>query len=820
MAAAETARLIASLELKDQFSKQLGAAEGRLGSFGKTLDHTSGRAYKAGTQIGTGIKAGVAIAVAGIGAIGSLLVLSAKEGQHAADVQNVYNKAIQNSGKITGAYVKALDAQALALSNLTGQDDELIRSEQTRLIQMGLTGQQIQKLLPLILDAAQSTGRDLDSVTLAVGRAVQGSATSLGRLGIIVPKIAKATKSAALITLEQKEALVKVEIAQAKANGTFEKSVKSALEHKKAVLDAAIAQQKYTDSTKKATGATSNFDTVLGALKPFSGVNAALSQSLDVKLKVFRERLQDIREEAGIKLLPSLVKITDVVTKSVLPAFQSFIDSILPSAIKGLEQLGDFLASGGAAKAFSSFFDTAKAAAPIFQKTAEATFTIVKAAVSLFSSLPAGIQQLAVGAFAVNKLTGGLVTNIAGGIFDAFKGLRGSTPATPMFVKEVGLPGGVPGAPAVGGLLPALGNIATKLGGLALVIGGLQGLQAGINTGGPTGAAIGSAGGAAVIGGAALLLGPLGAIAASIGVVGKTLIDIRGNSATQGQSIADAIGKQISGGATTADLQTSLAAVNQGINDIQANPLNVLVAGDALDQLRAQRDLLQRQIDQGLDSPAHIGTAVADKLLDSPLGKISPATITAGITAGLRNEFRQMIAAIKSNKPADVVAGIRKAVDQLITKAGGSVSTTKETISALRTALGNTHDPKLQATIRAALSKVEAKLPGREYAARAQRQLDGMLSDGKLSTSELKKIKGVEQALKDRGLPHAADVIGRHIDSAKRAQVAAAHNTSEAIRKKRLAVTVNNSINTHVTVNSRDVFTRQRQYSKLFATAQ
>jgi hypothetical protein len=775
MAAAETARLIASLELKDQFSKQLGAAEGKLGSFGKTLDHTSGRAYRAGTQIGTGIKAGVAIAVAGIGVIASQVAVGLNSLVKLDDVVTQTNAVLRSTKGAAGENADAIRDLANKYEDLNATiDDTVIQSGENLLLTFtNIRKQAFEPTLLAALNMNQALGggeAGLQGTIQKLGKALNDPVkglTALGRVGITFTK-------------QQKDQI----LTAVKAGDTF-----------------------------KAQGI------ILAELnKRFGGSFLAGGTTTTGKVAKFRDAIDDLQRTLATALLPVLGKVADKLS--------TFLND--PKVVKAVSDLGNSiaglfsdenLAEGG--KILGTLFDTAKAAAPVLRGAAEAMLGIVKTAVGLFRSLPEGIQQLAIGAFAVNKLTGGLVTNIAGGIFDAFKGLRGSTPATPMFVKEVGLPGGLPPAAGLGTrLLPLLGTIATKLGGLALVIGGLEGLKAGISTGGPTGAAIGAAGGAAVIGGAALLAGPLGAIAASIGVVGKTLIDIRGQSASQGQSIADAIGKQISGGATTADLQTSLAAVEQGINDIQANPLNVLVAGDALDQLRAQRDLLQRQIDQGLDSPAHIGTAVADKLLDSPLGKISPATITAGITAGLRNEFRQMIAAIKSNKPADVVAGIRKAVDQLITKAGGSVSTTKETISALRTALGNTHDPKLQATIRAALAKVEAKLPGREYAARAQRQLDGMLSDGKLSTSELKKIKGVEQALKDRGLPHAADVIGRHVDSAKRAQVAAAHNTSEAIRKKRLAVTVNNSINTHVTVNSRDVFTRQRQYSKLFATAQ
>ncbi len=252
MAVAETARLIASLELKDLFTKSVDNATKSLGKLDKSIDGTQGRAYKAGQQIGTGIKRGLVIAVGAATGLTALFIKIAKEGQHAADVQAIFANAVARSGKITRENVAALNAQSLALSNLTGMDDEQIKSEQTRLIQMKLSSKQILTLLPLILDAAKSTGRDLDSVTLAVGRATQGSATSLGKLGIIIPKTAKKSKDA--------------------------------------------------------------FGDVVKALQAFQGTNAALAGSIDVKLSVFRERLQDIREEAGIKLLPALTRIIDTVT--------------------------------------------------------------------------------------------------------------------------------------------------------------------------------------------------------------------------------------------------------------------------------------------------------------------------------------------------------------------------------------------------------------------------------------------------------------------------------------------------------------------------
>ena len=58
---------------------------------------------------------------------------------------------------------------------LGGVDDELIKSTQTRLIQMGATGKQVADVTPLILDMSKATGKDLLTSTLAVGKALGGN---------------------------------------------------------------------------------------------------------------------------------------------------------------------------------------------------------------------------------------------------------------------------------------------------------------------------------------------------------------------------------------------------------------------------------------------------------------------------------------------------------------------------------------------------------------------------------------------------------------------------------------------------------------------
>src|SRR4029077_300868 len=138
-------------------------------------------------------------------------------------------------------------------------------------------------------------------------------------------------------------------------------------------------------------------------------------------------------------------RLVDVTAQHLVPAFGEFINAILPSAIAGLDQLASFLEGGGATEAVNTTLKLARDLAPAIQRAAEVTGTIVKASVDLFRSLPPELQGLLVGGLALNKLTGGLVTNVAGGLIEAIVSKitqRGSTPAPPLFVAAV--TGGLP----------------------------------------------------------------------------------------------------------------------------------------------------------------------------------------------------------------------------------------------------------------------------------------------------------------------------------------------------------------------------------------
>jgi len=173
---------------------------------------------------------------------------------------------------------------------------------------------------------------------------------------------------------------------------------------------------------------------------------------------------------------------------------------------------------------------------------------VIRTAVGAFTSLPPDIQKLLVAGFAVNKLTGGLVTNIAGGIFGALKAM--TVRASIVNVSGGVVNGGGAGGPGVVG------------GGTSKLVKGLAGLS----------------------------------ILADIGAVIATQQAVSGESSAQAQAVTETARVYLASSPTTDQLAMSLAAVDTGIDRLQSNPLYVLVQGSALDELRKTRAAIVAQI--------------------------------------------------------------------------------------------------------------------------------------------------------------------------------------------------------------------------------
>ena len=132
-----------------------------------------------------GSLASTALLGVGVAAVAGAAV-SIKAAIEANDAHLKLQNTFANNASLADSSVAAFEAQADALRDLTGVDDEAIISGQALLGQFDLTGAQVMELTPLIVDLSEKMDIDLQAAAKAVGKATAGSSGILSRYGIVL----------------------------------------------------------------------------------------------------------------------------------------------------------------------------------------------------------------------------------------------------------------------------------------------------------------------------------------------------------------------------------------------------------------------------------------------------------------------------------------------------------------------------------------------------------------------------------------------------------------------------------------------------------
>lgn len=189
--AGKTLTIILAADIS-RLSRGLRSAQGDLDTF-------DGRVNRLGSQISGSL---VPAAIGAAAAVGTLAVAMAVQGVQGALADEA---AVAKLSKTLDNLGKASDTQQIetfidALSRSAGVADDLLRPAYDRLIRSTLDVGLANSGLALSLNIAQGTGKSLESVTNALGKAYDGSTTSLGKLGTGLDKATLATGDMELIT--------------------------------------------------------------------------------------------------------------------------------------------------------------------------------------------------------------------------------------------------------------------------------------------------------------------------------------------------------------------------------------------------------------------------------------------------------------------------------------------------------------------------------------------------------------------------------------------------------------------------------------------
>jgi len=130
-----------------------------------------------------GKKAAVAFAAAGA-AIGAFAVTSIKNALADEAAQRKLEETLRASTAATDAQIASVGAWIDKTSLAIGVTDDQLRPAFSRLARSTNDVEEAQKLLNLSLDVSAATGKPLETVANALGKAYDGNAASLGRLGL------------------------------------------------------------------------------------------------------------------------------------------------------------------------------------------------------------------------------------------------------------------------------------------------------------------------------------------------------------------------------------------------------------------------------------------------------------------------------------------------------------------------------------------------------------------------------------------------------------------------------------------------------------
>jgi hypothetical protein len=169
----------------DDLKKKLGEAD-------KAVETNSSKISEFGK------KAAAAFAIAAAAAVayaGKLAVDGVKAAIEDEQAQLRLANALRQATGATDAQIAATEDMILKTSLATGVADDRLRPAMQRLAVSTKSTEEAQKLLTLALDISAASGKDLETVANALGRAQDGNVTSLGRLGLGLSKAELSTLS-------------------------------------------------------------------------------------------------------------------------------------------------------------------------------------------------------------------------------------------------------------------------------------------------------------------------------------------------------------------------------------------------------------------------------------------------------------------------------------------------------------------------------------------------------------------------------------------------------------------------------------------------
>lgn len=390
MADIRTLKLALLADTKD-FIKGLDQADKETRTFSNKLDD----ALKAGAAAFLAV--GAAAATMAI-KIGTDAVKAAIEDEKA---QVALAQALKNTTNATDSQVAGVEKYIDATSRATGVTDDQLRPSLERLLRSTESITEAQKLQTLALDISRGTGKDLLSVSDALGRAYEGQYKGLKDLGIEL-KTSITTTSKAKVSKEglakaetsAEGATLRVAAAQEKLNKVLTNSKSDALDIARAQNVFEAAQQRAADATGKFEAQQNklgktitstkevavSFDKIVEQLTDkFGGQAAAYTETFAGRMDLVRVSLSEAKEELGYALLPLFEKLAKFLEETLIPVVDGLVAGLTRKGKQGLTRA--FYDAGTGAVTFGYDMSGAEGSAYLLgeeiRKLADATTSLL-----------------------------------------------------------------------------------------------------------------------------------------------------------------------------------------------------------------------------------------------------------------------------------------------------------------------------------------------------------------------------------------------------------------------------------------------------------
>jgi len=393
-----------------------------------------------GTKLsGFGKAAGAAFALAGAAALayaGKALVEATKNAIADEEAQKNLALTLKNTTGATNDQIAAVESYITQVSLSKGITDDELRPAFERLSRSTKSTEESQKLLNLALDVSTATGKPLETVANALGKAYDGNAASLGKLGLGLDSAILKSGDMDAITTALAENFGGFATQRAETFSGKMDRLKIAFDEGKETIGGFVLEgitPLVTLIVEKVVPAVSNLSGKIGeGLSPvFKNISDFVKESL---IPVFTDLWDYFTKNivplfttyAGllsVTLLPAIKALWGFIQDYLVPIFKTTLTPVITGVTAVFKNLRDFVEENNAVFTFFGAVigvigTAAKFLAPIIGATLGAAFKVVSLVIDGVSLAIAGVVagiNLAIAA--INLLIKGynIVNNLFGG---------------------------------------------------------------------------------------------------------------------------------------------------------------------------------------------------------------------------------------------------------------------------------------------------------------------------------------------------------------------------------------------------------------------